>query len=225
MISWLVDLNKLQSIINDNPSEVLMGHFDIVGYQYNKHTICETGINQDIFINKFKTVFSGHFHKHTKRTIDTTTICYIGSPWQIDRNDIGEDRGYIIYDVELKTIEQIVNVTTPRFVNIQYPESLKDIKNNIIDLTITYDSNNFDDEKLQFDSYIETLESLNPYKLNINYESINNLNLDDSNNSKTISFNDFKNSFLQFLNTKNLQEFEINELHYKFSNEYDKETM
>ena len=49
-------------------------------------------------------------------------------------------------------------------------------------------SANSEPNRKEFDTLLNS--TLN--KLNINYESINNLNLDNSNNSKTISFNDFK---------------------------------
>jgi len=226
MVSWLINTDELQDIINNNHSDIMMGHFDIVGFQYNKHTICDFGIDQNIFVNKFKYVFSGHFHKYSHKSVDNTTICYVGAPWQIDRNDTGEERGYLIYDLNDNKIERVINNITPTFINLNYPDDLNFIENNIIDLTIRYKPEEFEDNKESFNIYIEKLESLNPYKINIFYESIINESQNQNiSNVKTVIFNfkDMKDSFMQYLNTKNIQDDEKNNLHNKFSIEFEKE--
>ena len=71
---------------------------------------------------------------------------------------------------------------------------------------------------------VEKLESLNPYKINIFYESIINESQNQNiSNVKTVIFNfkDMKDSFMQYLNTKNIQDDEKNNLHNKFSIEFE----
>ena len=219
MVSWLTNNSELQNIINCNPADVLMGHFDILGFHFNQHKICESGIDHNIFVDKFQSVFSGHFHKQSEMIVNNTKICYIGAPWQIDRNDIGESRGFIIYDIKNTSIERIQNLNSPKFINLNYPEISENIINNFVDITIKYNPENFEFEKENYNKYIETIETFKPFKLAIYYEAQLHNNLNPKN--CVFSFKNLKDSFYKYLQQKN--ENEIIEMHYKFSQEFDKE--
>lgn len=223
MVSWLTNPETLEDIINNNPCDVLLGHLDIVGFYFNKYTLCEHGIDYNIFKNKVKNVFSGHFHQQSVKVVNDTTICYIGSPWHIDRNDTEESRGYIIYDLETSNIERIENLTSPQFVNIQYPDISDIVTNNIVDVTIRYNPEQFEDDKQKYSEYIERLEQLQPFKLKIFYEAILKDEQVDIQTLTKFDFKNIKDSFYKYLQTKISNPEEITNLYDKFSFEYDKE--
>ena len=52
------------------------------------------------FENKFKKIFSGHFHTRSKKDINGTDIIYVGSPYQLTRADFNEERGSLTLDLD-----------------------------------------------------------------------------------------------------------------------------
>lgn len=56
---------------------------------------------KDKIYKKFDMVFCGHIHKHEKLT---TKFIVIGSPLHRDLSDVGEKKGYLIYDTETKEV-------------------------------------------------------------------------------------------------------------------------
>lgn len=63
-------------------------------------------------ISPFRAVVSGHCHKHQR----LDNIWYVGSPLQMDFNDEGDDRGFMIYETEQFTF---IPVAGPRFETIE----------------------------------------------------------------------------------------------------------
>ncbi len=94
-----------------------MGHLEIAGFLANQNYMCETGTDPDFF-KQFDVVFSGHFHKRSKRN----NITYIGNAYQMYWNDEGETRGFGIFDVETQELEYIDN-PFPMFHKLYYNES------------------------------------------------------------------------------------------------------
>ena len=72
-IPWLnpSNMDVGLGLIKKSKCDVLMGHLEIAGFHYDRHTLCEHGLDRSIF-KKFKKVFSGHFHmQSTTRTFST----------------------------------------------------------------------------------------------------------------------------------------------------------
>ena len=65
----------------------------------------------DPIFSPFKHVFCGHIHKHQRLTENFTVV---GSPLHRDKGDIGEDKGFLIYDTETNEIE-LVKLDFPQF--------------------------------------------------------------------------------------------------------------
>ena len=60
------------------------------------------------FLNKFDTVFSGHFHKKS----DDGHVYYLGNTYQMTWSDDGCSKGFHIFDTETRELERIVNPYT-----------------------------------------------------------------------------------------------------------------
>lgn len=149
LVPWIVNNEKFIEEFEGN-FDVVMGHFDITGSKMNKFKISETGINKSIFSN-CKKVFSGHFHTRSTQKFGNTEIIYVGSPCQFDRGDMGEERGFIVLDLETLDYEFINNETSIKFIKLEYPVTFNEdeVKNNIVDVYIDTAENEFDEIKIE----------------------------------------------------------------------------
>jgi len=100
--------------------ELLCGHFDIGGVPYNKFTKSTGKLKLSDF-NDYETVLSGHYHIYS----ENKNVTYIGTPYQLDRNDYGVRKGFYTYDGKLNFIE---NIVSPKFNNVSYEEDGKNLK-------------------------------------------------------------------------------------------------
>lgn len=168
---WITDYNdsKITKLFKNSEAEVLFGHFDIIGFSLNNFKInTDVGFSIKDFIN-FKKVFTGHYHKFSSKKIKETEIVYLGSPYQTNRNDLNDDKGFIVLDMETIKYERILNKTSIKYIDIQYPNipTEKEINGNIITLHINIDKKDIVGDVIE--KYIAKIEGMNPVdKVNIN---------------------------------------------------------
>lgn len=106
MVPWICAENQ-ESIYNSlksTKSQIVMGHFEIQGYEMMKGQICDHGLDKKIF-NKFDTVYSGHFHHPSHNG----NITYLGAPYEMNWSDYNGKRGFHIFDTETREVEFIKN--------------------------------------------------------------------------------------------------------------------
>lgn len=135
---WICEDNYEESMkmVESTNARVLMGHFEIEGFEMYRGSVCEHGQKADLF-SKFDLVCSGHFHhKSTHKNIS-----YLGSPYEMTWSDYGDERGFHIFDTETREIEFVANPYAI-FHKIKYSDedmTIEDIANlNTSELTGTY---------------------------------------------------------------------------------------
>lgn len=135
---WICEDNydKTMKAIEDTKARILMGHFEIEGFEMYRGSVCDHGQKPDLF-SKFDLVCSGHFHhKSTHKNIS-----YLGSPYQMTWSDYGDKRGFHVFDTETRDITFIENPYTV-FHKIDYSDigmTVEDIsKLDTSELTGTY---------------------------------------------------------------------------------------
>jgi DNA repair exonuclease SbcCD nuclease subunit len=108
-IPWINSENKEKSIetINNSKSSVAFGHLDIAGFYMNNDFKSKSGMPSELF-SKFDSVYTGHFHKKS----DNGTIYYLGTAYQINWSDYGENKGFHVFDTETLEMEFIPNPYT-----------------------------------------------------------------------------------------------------------------
>jgi len=84
--------------------DLIVGHFELENFNFNNHKVCEEGIKSTEILKKSKLIFTGHFHKRQQRVFDNGTIIYAGNPFEMDFNDINDQKGYYILDFEQENI-------------------------------------------------------------------------------------------------------------------------
>ena len=110
---------------------ILFTHIDIAGFKMT-FTKDSKGMKQDFF-KDFHTVFSGHFHLHQ----NMRNIVYIGSPYQQNFGEVGQRKGFAVYDDSSKTWEEIEYKNAPKFKVLTPEQSLtEDLSNTFIKLKI-----------------------------------------------------------------------------------------
>jgi DNA repair exonuclease SbcCD nuclease subunit len=170
-LPWMVDEESMTTALDQNPADILMGHFDLKGFYYNKHVLSRghKSMSSDNFIGRFRKVYSGHFHTRSTKTIADTEITYVGTPYHLNRSDIDEERGFLLLDTQTYKQEWITNTVSCRFGRIEYPEKLskKLVYNNRIDLYITYTRDDYSPD--EYEKYIDKLNKYEPASVNINY--------------------------------------------------------
>lgn len=97
-------------------ADILFLHADIIGAKMNSKKDSTKGFDPSIF-KYYTKVFSGHYHSISK----IGNVQYLGSPYQYDWGDCGEQRGFWILkdNYELEFIE---NKVSPKFVKLIYSE-------------------------------------------------------------------------------------------------------
>lgn len=156
-LPWITDY---KSFTGTEQSEYCFAHLDVAGFMMDKINMCSEGISIKQLADNYKHVYTGHFHTRSKKKIGDCDITYIGSPYQLTRIDIGQDRGCTILDLDTNTTELIVNTESIRYVKLTYPdvpENIGDlVAHNYVDIDIPYDLS--DESKKIFD-YMQTVNS------------------------------------------------------------------
>jgi DNA repair exonuclease SbcCD nuclease subunit len=106
VIPWL-NPNNMESglrAIKRSKAPVLMGHLEITGFCMYKGSPCDHGLGRDTF-DRYQRVFSGHFHHRSS----DGNVDYLGSPYEMNFQDMGDSRGFHIFDTETLELEFIPN--------------------------------------------------------------------------------------------------------------------
>ncbi len=147
--------------ISDMKADICMGHLDITGFNMYKSKISENGCTPKTFYENFKLTFSGHFHIRSEKTNEFSKIIYVGSPYQLNRNDANEERGFLVLDLDTLEYEHINNKKCIKFITVKYPQEVTKelIEGNVIDCEIEFNS---EYNQTKFSEYIKEIEKFNP---------------------------------------------------------------
>jgi len=118
-IPWINQENEEATLklIQKTSCSCAMGHLELQGFRVNKQIVMEHGLESKLF-EKFKRVYSGHYHTRS----NNGTVFYLGNPYEMFWNDVGDTRGFHIFDTE--TLEHTpINNPYRLFYNIYYEDT------------------------------------------------------------------------------------------------------
>ena len=97
LIPWINNENEGQTLqaIKKSKSLMAMGHLECKGFRIHRGYVMETGTDVQVF-DKFEKVYSGHYHTRS----DNEKLYYLGNPYEMFWNDLGDTRGFHIFDTE-----------------------------------------------------------------------------------------------------------------------------
>lgn len=136
-VPWIIDEEEFKVYIDSVKTKICFGHFDIDTFSYTGNAIQSHSMSPDLF-SKFDKVFSGHFHTRTSKIINNTEITYVGCPYELTRSDIGNQKGFHIFDSDTTNYEFIENTVSPKHIQIKYPADVDNdiLTNNFIDIFV-----------------------------------------------------------------------------------------
>ena len=118
-IPWINKENEETTfkLIQDSDCKIAMGHLELNGFRAHRGCIMDHGHPGELY-SEFTKVFSGHYHTRS----DDGRIYYLGNPYEMFWNDVGDRRGFSIFDTE--TLEHF-HVDNPYrlFYNIYYEDT------------------------------------------------------------------------------------------------------
>ena len=163
-IPWINQENSelTHKKIEKSKCKVAMGHLELNGFVATHGHTMEHGAEIDRY-QKFKQVFSGHYHTRS----NNGKIYYLGNPYEMFWNDVNDKRGFHIYDtktLKLKTINnpnslyKVINYSdTPRQLT-----KFGEYTNKIVKVVVRKKS----DEK-EYDRFMDALAHANPHDVKI----------------------------------------------------------
>ena len=118
-IPWINKENEESTfkLIQGSTFKVAMGHLELNGFRAHRGCVMDHGHASELY-SEFTKVFSGHYHTRS----DDGRIYYLGNPYEMFWNDVGDRRGFTIFDTE--TLEHF-HVDNPYrlFYNIYYEDT------------------------------------------------------------------------------------------------------
>ncbi len=106
LVPWINRDNYDEALkfLETTTAEIIMGHFEIQGFEVIKGIRFDTGLGREVF-KRFEAVYTGHFHhKQVKGN-----ITYLGCPFQITFSDLGMTKGFHVFDTETRDMEFVEN--------------------------------------------------------------------------------------------------------------------
>ena len=163
-LPWINENNetKTYKLIEGTTCEVAMGHLELNGFRVNSQIVMDHGHDSKLY-SKFTKVFSGHYHTRS----DDGRIYYLGNPYEMFWSDVGDRRGFTIFDTE--TLEHF-SIDNPHqlFHVIKYndnPASLLDTRpytGKYVKVIVQNKS-----KPKEFDKFIDKIYKANPFEVKI----------------------------------------------------------
>lgn len=170
LVSWvgnMADENKLIAKHNAEYDFFVL-HTELSGMKYDNNRPIVNGLNVDISDDNCR-ILSGHIHKGQ----ESKKALYFGSPYALDRKDIGNTKGIYIFKVaDDGTVNRIFkeNDYSPKFINVKFSDvgrnsdNWKDIiSNNYIDIVMTSE----EISKINVANFVDELMSFRPKNIQI----------------------------------------------------------
>jgi len=163
-IPWINQENEEETLklVQKTNCPCAMGHLEFQGFRVNKQVVMDHGLDSKLF-EKFNRVYSGHYHTRSSKG----TIFYLGNPYEMFWNDVGDSRGFHIFDTD--TLEHFaVNNPYRLFYNIYYEDSdyqtfdTREYENKIVRIIVRKKS-----DTKKFEKFIDKLYSSNVSELKV----------------------------------------------------------
>lgn len=113
LMPWIEKRLDMLKAIDENKGDYLFCHSDLNGCKMHLNSVAHRNVDKiDVeAFGKYKHVFSGHIH--IRQTDQNFT--FVGSPYQMDRNDMGDQKGITILDLSNDEIGFEPNNYSPVF--------------------------------------------------------------------------------------------------------------
>lgn len=169
VIPWISDENRQRCLdaLNQSKAQIVMGHFEIDGFEMYKGSMHQGGMHRDVF-KKFDLVLSGHFHH--KSTYGNIT--YVGTPYEMTWSDYDDQKGFHILDTDTRELT-FVSYPNVLFHKLHYDDFDKQISD-----VVNIDFNQYSETFVKlivrnktnpycFDMFVDKLEKAGVYNVQV----------------------------------------------------------
>ena len=183
------------------PVDMLVGHFEIQNFKMTASKVCDHGDTSTDLFKKAKAVVTGHFHMREHRTYEDKYVLYLGSPYEMDFGDRGQNKGASIIDFDnLSDIKFIENTVTPKHYRLKISEIIQKkytdlrtfVANNIISLYVDIKV-----DTLTLDLLIKKLTQYGPLQFRTEFNILDTAQI-DTNDVQKLSI-DIETAFYEFV--------------------------
>ena len=164
LIPWINSENEENTLkmIRKSKSPCVMGHLECKGFRIHRGYIMETGTDVKVF-DKFDRVYSGHYHTRS----DNGKVYYLGNPYEMFWNDLGDTRGFHLFDTD--TMQHTpINNPYKMFYNIFYEDQnyqtfdTREYEGKIVKLIVRKKSH-----PKKFEKFVDKLYNSNVHELKV----------------------------------------------------------
>lgn len=106
LMPWIpnTEIDHAKDIIENSECPILIGHFDINGFQVMPGQYQASGFDPKLFAS-YESVFTGHYH--IKQSVGN--IHYLGAPYETSWGDYNTQKGFHVFDTQTRKLEYIPN--------------------------------------------------------------------------------------------------------------------
>lgn len=156
--------------VSDIPTgDVIIGHFELNGFKMNSFKVCEGHDESEHILDKASIVLTGHFHLRQELRSKKGLVLYVGTPYEMDYNDMGADKGYHIVTLSDLNIEFIKYANTVKHKRVKVTDLIEhkdtlsgylssEIANNVITFII--------DKEIEFEkinALVQKIQTFQPF--------------------------------------------------------------
>ena len=106
LVPWIPSDHEEEyvELINQSDAKYVFGHLELNNFEVLRGVKMDHGMDPKIF-SKFDAVLTGHFHhkQHSKN------IYYLGCPYEITFSDLGDSKGFHVFDFDTGELEFVLN--------------------------------------------------------------------------------------------------------------------
>lgn len=224
MAPWEHNISILTDTIKKykDRSDYLMCHADINEFSLNKWTKIQSGINR-ADLNSFKKIYAGHIHIRQ----NNGNVTYVGTPYQLDRGDFGNVKGFYKLNVSGNDIEEtfIENTHSPRFIKIDAKKMLnmninkisEQFKDNFVEILI---DNNMA-KIFPINRFIDLVDTYGHRSLEFIPYALDDINITSEDLDYSYDYNMFE-ILSEYLKIREISADLTNKVSIEFKNLYDK---
>lgn len=202
LVPWITKSEDAVKELEKYSGELCMGHLELTSFDMFRNRVCEHGTSFEHFANNYKLTFSGHFHTRSEKEFPNgNKIVYMGNPFHLTRNDIGDDRGYCILDLDTLEYEYVSNHISLRFITVNFPKKVtrEEIEGNNVDVYVDYQTCSVED----IHTYIKEIESYQPAFLPVQIKSVNMMSYTTTDDIQIGTVTDLMNEYVDALTLDN----------------------
>lgn len=111
-IPYLGDIELETKYLLNNKAKYAFMHTEIAKMKMDNGMLITEGVNADVFNGL---IFSGHIHKRQ----ESKKVIYVGSPYHLNKSDIGNQKGLYLLNLKTNKYEFIENNYSPIYHSLQ----------------------------------------------------------------------------------------------------------